>query len=103
MSTTTAVGGKDPFVRLPASIIFTPRGLELVGSSPALKKVNSRDGLPKEGLESDSYNAQTIQKLVMKSCIEEINVNLPDLLRKRFEIIRNVGYYKKEQNIPYRY
>lgn len=59
----------------------------MVGASPAVKKVNSRDGLPKEGLESDSYNAQTIQKLIMKSCIEEINVSLPDLLRKRFEII----------------
>ena len=87
MSTTTAVGEKDPFVRLPARIIFTPRGLDLVGSSPSVKKVTSRDGLPKEGLESESYNAQTIQKLVMKSCIEEINVSLPDLLRKRFEII----------------
>ena len=59
----------------------------MVGASPALKKVTSRDGLPKEGLQSDSYNAQTIQKLVMKSCIEEIYVALPDLLRKRFEII----------------
>ena len=85
MSTTATVGEKDPFVRLPARIIFTPRGLEMVGASPAVKKVQSRDGLPKEGLESESYNAQTIQKLVMKSCIEEINVNLPDLLRKRFQ------------------
>ncbi|MCB1166704.1 MAG: hypothetical protein KDK37_07880 [Leptospiraceae bacterium] len=87
MSAPAKIEGKDPFVHLPASIIFTPRGLEMVGASPALKKVTSRDGLPKEGLQSDSYNAQTIQKLVMKSCIEEIYVALPDLLRKRFEII----------------
>jgi hypothetical protein len=43
--------------------------------------------VPKEGMESKSYNASTIQKMIMNSYLEEIYVKLPDLLSRRFEII----------------
>lgn len=32
--------------------------------------------------------------------LNEIDENIIELLGRRFEIIRSVGYYKKEQNIP---
>jgi hypothetical protein len=78
---------KDPFIHLPASIILTASGLKFVGANPAIQKVLNREGSPKEGLMSPSFNAQTIQKLIMKSMIEEIFVSQPELLSFRNALI----------------
>ena len=79
---------KDPFIHVPAHLILTRDGLNLFGSVPGqVKKVRNRDGIMKEGLESPSFNATVVQKMIMNSCIEEIYISLPDLLRKRFQII----------------
>ncbi len=78
---------KDPFIHLPSSIILTSTGLKFLGANPAIQKVVNREGSPKEGLMSPSFNAQTIQKLIMKSMIEEIYVSRPELLSLRNAII----------------
>ncbi len=79
---------KDPFVHLPANVIFTREGLAVLSkSSAAIRKVSDSQGVQKEGLASPSYNAPTMQKMIMNSYLEELYVSLPDLLRKRFEII----------------
>lgn len=78
---------KDPFIPLPCSIILTGEGMKFLGANPAVKKVFNREGSPREGLMSPSFNAQTIQKLIMKSMIEEIFVNQPEMLSHRSAII----------------
>lgn len=84
---TAQTTGKNPMVELPCNIILTSKGMNLMGGNPAVKQVKNRDGLPKEGLSSSSYHAQTVQKLVMKACIEEISCSLPELLSRRQAII----------------
>ncbi len=80
---------KDTFIHLPVVMIFTREGLALLNkaNNPNVKKVTGREGAPREGLDSASYNAPTVQKMIMNSYLEEIYVCLPDLLRKRHEII----------------
>lgn len=80
---------KDPFIHIPVVMILTREGLGLLNAAknPNVKKVVGREGVPREGLDSKSYNAPTIQKFIMNSYLEEIYVCLPDLLRKRQEII----------------
>lgn len=78
----------DPFVHLPSRIVLTKEGLQLFAKTPQnIKKIKNREGVQKEGLDSESYNAATIQKMIMSSYIEEIFLTLPDLLRKRYQII----------------
>jgi len=76
-------------VELPANLIFTREGLALLSANPnaEIKRVSGKDGSPREGMQSKSYNAPTIQKMIMNSYLEEIYIKLPDLLRKRHEII----------------
>jgi len=78
---------KDPFIHLPSSIILSGAGLKFLGANPSVQKVINREGSPKEGLQSPSFNAQTIQKLIMKSMIEEIFVTRPELLSLRSSVI----------------
>lgn len=76
-------------MELPANLIFTREGLALLSANPnaEIKRVSRKDGSPREGMQSKSYNAPTIQKMIMNSYLEEIYIKLPDLLRKRHEII----------------
>ncbi|MBW7858664.1 MAG: hypothetical protein H3C43_10330 [Leptonema sp. (in: Bacteria)] len=78
---------KDPFISLPSTIILTGAGMKFLGSNPSVQKVSNREGAHKEGLLSPSFNAQTVQKLIMKSMIEEIYVTQPELLSMRSAII----------------
>lgn len=78
---------KDSFISLPSIIILTGTGLKFLGSNPSVQKVSNREGAHKEGLLSPSFNAQTVQKLIMKSMIEEIYVTQPELLSMRSAII----------------
>ena len=81
------VARSDPFIHVPANLIFTREGLALLKNSNSVKRVVDRKGVQREGLSSSSYNAPTVQKMIMNSYLEEIYVCLPDLLRKRYEII----------------
>ncbi|MCE9498985.1 MAG: hypothetical protein K8R21_00460 [Leptospira sp.] len=76
------------FIHLPVQLILTTQGQTLFKQTPgAVKKVKNREGMLKEGLESQSFNASSVQKLIMNSYLEEIYVSLPDLLRQRRQII----------------
>ncbi|MFC1669443.1 hypothetical protein ACFL20_03570 [Spirochaetota bacterium] len=78
----------DAYVDLPGDIILTHRGLSrLEGSKIKIAKINNHRGIVKEGIRSSNFHAQTLQKFVMNSFIEELYVTSPELLNKRFEII----------------
>ncbi|HNE24339.1 MAG: hypothetical protein K1X70_19900 [Leptospirales bacterium] len=78
----------DSTIALPARMVLTREGLSLFAKNPeSIKKVKSRDGMQREGLEADAFNAPTVQKLIMNSYLEEIYVRLPDPLRRRAQII----------------
>jgi hypothetical protein len=79
---------KEKYIKLPSGIILTREGVALMGGSKLnIVKVRNYRGIVREGIESESFNAQTLQKMVMNSYIEEISVSLPELLKKRYEII----------------
>jgi hypothetical protein len=78
----------NSMISLPARIVLTREGLALFAKSPdSVKKIRTREGLMREGLESESFNAPTVQKLIMNSYLEEIYARLPDPLRRRSQII----------------
>ncbi len=78
----------DPFIHLPAHLILTKDGIVLFQKSPGqLKKIKNKQGIIKEGLESPSFNAPLLQKLIMNSCIEELYSSQPDFLSKRAQLI----------------
>ncbi|MBL8020968.1 MAG: hypothetical protein JNM27_14955 [Leptospirales bacterium] len=78
----------DASIALPASMVLTREGIQLFAKNPeSIKKVKNREGMPREGLESDQFSAPTVQKLIMNSFLEEIYVRLPDPLRRRAQII----------------
>ncbi len=78
----------NSMISLPARIVLTREGLALFARSPdAVKKIRTREGLMREGLESESFNAPTVQKLIMNSYLEEIYSRLADPLRRRSQII----------------
>ncbi|MCB1317837.1 MAG: hypothetical protein KDK27_17850, partial [Leptospiraceae bacterium] len=78
----------DKFINLPARMILTAEGLKLFQKNGTpLKRVENREGITREGLESPRYNAATVQKMAMNSYLEEIFVHLPDLLSRRYDII----------------
>lgn len=69
-------------------MFLTMDGLRLFASRPdQLKRMLNKQGVAKEGLESDRYNALLVQKLVLNSCIEEIFVRQPNLLGFRQDLI----------------
>lgn len=57
------------------------------GSGLKMKAVKNHMGINHDGIESTGYNAETLQKLVMNSYLEELFVAAPELLNKRYEII----------------
>lgn len=74
----------DFLIRLPANIVLTGEGESVFSQSGSLlKNVKKFDGRPGKGLQSPSFNAQTVQKLIINSFVEEIYVSMPDLLRAR--------------------
>lgn len=78
----------DNYIHLPANIVLSKEGVSLFRHVPnQIKRIVNREGHPREGFSSKSFNATTTQKMVMNSYVEEIYVRMPDLLRKRFEII----------------
>lgn len=78
----------NSMISLPARIVLTREGLALFAKNPdSVKKIRTREGLMREGLESESFNAPTVQKLIMNSYLEEIYSRLADPLRRRSQII----------------
>ncbi len=76
------------FINLPVSLALTGEGLSLFANNPnVLKKFKNKDGSYRQGMQSESYNSVSVQKLIMNSFVEEIFISLPDFLRKRKEII----------------
>ncbi|HEY1405302.1 MAG TPA: hypothetical protein VF857_01710 [Spirochaetota bacterium] len=74
----------DRYIQLPSRVILTKEGLDVVSQSklPVLKMKN-HVGTLCEGIEAKSINAQTLQKMVMNSCIEEVCADLPEFLSYR--------------------
>jgi hypothetical protein len=78
----------DRFLKIPASIILTKEGLDIVSTSNVVPvKIVNHMGIVREGIEAESINAQTLQKMVMSSYVEEIYSTLPDFLSYRHEIM----------------
>jgi len=79
---------KDRYLKMPADIILSKEGMGIVSQSQlAISKMNDHKGAHKEGIAAGSINAQTLQKMVMNSYVEEILVHQPQLLTFRNEII----------------
>jgi hypothetical protein len=79
---------QDKYIQLPSRIILTKEGLDVVTQSrlPILKMKN-HTGTLCEGIEAKSINAQTLQKMVMNSCVEEVCAELPEFLSFRHGIM----------------
>ena len=81
-------GRKDGYINLPSELVLTKEGISLLGSSSlSIIKMKNHKGILREGISSKCFNAQTLQKMVMNSYVEEVFVSAPELLGKRFEII----------------
>lgn len=79
---------KDRYLKIPAQIILSKEGLDIVSQSQlGISRMKNHMGLQKEGIDANSINAQTLQKMVMNSYVEEICVQLPALLTYRHEIM----------------
>lgn len=78
----------DNYIELPCSLILTKDGISCIsGSNLKIKSVKNHMGIHHDGIDSVSYNAETLQKMVMNAYLEEIFVSQPELLNKRYEII----------------
>jgi hypothetical protein len=76
------------FIDIPASIVLSAEGLQILSrSKTAIQRVPARGGVPKEGLLSQAFNAATVQKMIMNSYIEEIYYSASEFLTKRQQII----------------
>ncbi|MGL4369326.1 MAG: hypothetical protein ACRCUT_06615, partial [Spirochaetota bacterium] len=76
------------YLKMPADIILSKDGMDIVSPSQLkIVKIKNRLGAMKEGIEAHNINAQTLQKMVMNSYIEEISIQQPALLPFRHEII----------------
>jgi hypothetical protein len=54
---------KEKYIKLPSGIILTREGVALMGGSKLnIVKVRNYRGIVREGIESESFNAQTLQK-----------------------------------------
>jgi hypothetical protein len=82
---------KNPEIALPSFIFLTPAGLGFFRNNAhqvlLIKRYQNMNGFSKEGFFTNSFNAQVMQKLIMKFYIEEIYTLLPELLPLRQEII----------------
>ncbi|MCB1189557.1 MAG: hypothetical protein H7A23_21565 [Leptospiraceae bacterium] len=79
---------KKGLIPLPVRLILTAEGVRLFSKNRTLvKTVKNKDGHARDGIEFSSYNANSVQKLVMNAYLEEIYVCLPDLLSSRKYII----------------
>lgn len=79
----------NSYIRIPARVVLTREGIDLFSSLPSnpVTRVKNREGAEREGLISGDFNASTLQKLIMRSSVEELHIELPDLLTRRFEIL----------------
>ncbi|GIX40883.1 MAG: hypothetical protein KatS3mg129_0616 [Leptospiraceae bacterium] len=82
---------KNPEISFPCFIFLTPSGLEFFNKNTKqtllLKRYYNMNGFTKEGFFTKSFNAQVMQKLIMKFYIDEIYAILPELLPYRSEIM----------------
>lgn len=79
---------KDKYLKLPADIILSKEGMGIVSQSQlSISKMKNHTGAVKEGIGASCINAQTLQKMVMNSYVEEIFVQQPQLLALRHELI----------------
>lgn len=79
---------KKGLISLPVRLILTAEGVRLFSKNRSLvKTVKNKDGHARDGIEFSSYNANSVQKLIMNAYLEEIFVAQPDLLSKRKYII----------------
>ena len=79
---------KDRYLKLPADIILSKEGMGIVSQSQlSISKMKNHTGAVKEGIGASCINAQTLQKMVMNSYVEEIYVQQPQLLALRNELI----------------
>ena len=75
-------------VPLPIAMLLTGEGETVfTHGKVALKKLRSITGVYRHGLDSQNYNAQTVQKLIINQYIEEVYCKLPEMLRSRTAII----------------
>ncbi len=76
------------YIKLPSSIFLTKEGVNaLQGAGLAIQTIKDKDRFTRNGLITEGFNAPVVQKMIMRSMINEIAVSLPDLLTHRFEII----------------
>lgn len=85
---------KKPEIALPADITLSKSGIGLFGNNK-LKRVRGHDGMPREGIKVEKFNAQSMQKFIMNSAVKEIFVSQPEMLNLRNEIIstNNLIFY----------
>jgi hypothetical protein len=84
----TANERTDRYLKIPADIILSKDGMGIVSQSQLpISKMKNHMGAVKEGIQANSINAQTLQKMVMNSYVEEVFVQQPQLLAFRHEII----------------
>ena len=78
----------DRYLKIPADIILSKEGMGIVSQSQLpISKMKNHMGAVKEGIQANSINAQTLQKMVMNSYVEEVFVQQPQLLAFRNELI----------------
>jgi hypothetical protein len=78
----------DRYIKIPASIIFTKEGRDIISSSSVVPaKLVNHVGIVREGIAAESVNAQTLQKMVMNSYVEEVYCTIPEFLAYRHEIM----------------
>ncbi|HNX58428.1 MAG TPA: hypothetical protein PKK43_04975 [Spirochaetota bacterium] len=79
---------QDRYINLPSRVILSKEGLDVVAQSKlSVLKMKNHAGALCEGIEAKSINAQTLQKMVMNSCVEEVFAELPVFLQYRTGII----------------
>lgn len=84
----TNVERKDKFIQLPSGIILTKEGLDIISHSHLpIAKMKNHLGIVREGIEASKINAQTLQKMVMNSYVEEIYAEIPEFLNYRQSIM----------------
>jgi hypothetical protein len=76
------------YIALPTSILLSRDGVSAISKTNlAIKKIMNHDGFYNEGLSSEGFNAPVMQKMIMKSMINELHISMPEMLRKRQEIL----------------
>ncbi|MCS7205375.1 MAG: hypothetical protein NZ853_06740 [Leptospiraceae bacterium] len=82
---------KKPEIELPSYVFLTPIGLKFLSTTAnpliVIRRYQNINGYTKEGFVTKSFNAQVMQKMIMKFYVDEIYSAQPELLPLRNEII----------------